>query len=148
MKFFAALSAVSALSASWAVILPRQSLTFPACSQPCLATAQTGNCNPSDDTCLCNLPSFVSSTATCIANSCTGNDLNTANQAAEQLCLAVGVTLTTSDFSVSATNTPASTGSQATTTSSPSPTTSPNSALSHSVNVFAIAFGVVAAVAL
>ncbi|KAF5366147.1 hypothetical protein D9757_010958 [Collybiopsis confluens] len=143
MKCFAVISALSAITSTWAsAVIARQS--FPPCSQTCLTTADFGSCNPTDDTCLCNLPAFISSTATCIANSCSGNDLTEADAAAQQLCLAVGVTLTASSITIttgtspsgsasisapSATSPVSSTGSSSSGNSSPSGTssTSPSS---------------------
>ncbi|KAJ4486832.1 hypothetical protein C8R41DRAFT_921215 [Lentinula lateritia] len=151
MKFFVAVSLLSAITSTRASLLPRQ--TFPTCSQSCLANADLGSCSADDDTCLCNTPAFISSTATCIASSCTGDDLTEANAAAQDLCLAVGVTLTDSSIAISTSTTPASSGSaSATTTSAVSSQTSSssNGALSNGVNTFAslTAIGLVAVVAL
>ncbi|KAJ3934325.1 MAG: hypothetical protein NXY57DRAFT_700613 [Lentinula lateritia] len=149
MKFFVAVSLLSAITSTCASLLPRQ--TFPTCSQSCLANADLGSCSADDDTCLCNTPAFISSTATCIASSCTGDDLTEANAAAQDLCL--GVTLTDSSIAISTSTTPASSGSaSATTTSAVSSQTSSssNGALSNGVNTFAslTAIGLVAVVAL
>ncbi|KIK68409.1 hypothetical protein GYMLUDRAFT_35824 [Collybiopsis luxurians FD-317 M1] len=169
MKFFVTLSALSAITSTWAyALIPRQ--TFPPCSQSCLTSADFGSCNPTDDTCLCKSPAFISSTASCIASSCTGNDLTEANQAAQQLCLAVGVTLTDSSITITPSSTaggsstsggssasvtsPASGSSSASGTSSAAAATSSspsNGALSNSgANTLAslAVFGLVAAVAL
>lgn len=59
------------------------------CAEPCLADADTGDCNSADDTCLCNDSAFVNSVTSCIASSCTGSDLATADSDASQLCAAV-----------------------------------------------------------
>ncbi|GBE83495.1 hypothetical protein BKA93DRAFT_821791 [Sparassis latifolia] len=92
MRFAALLALSGAIaSVSAGTILRRQ---FPSCATPCLANANFGSCNESDDTCLCNSSQFVDSVTTCIMSSCNGSDLTTAEQDAQQLCLAVGVTLT------------------------------------------------------
>jgi len=148
MKLFAILSAVSAVSATLAVILPRQSLTFPSCAESCIANADIGSCDPSDDTCLCNTPSFVSSTAACISSSCTGNDLTQADEAAEQLCLAVGVTLSSTAVSSTSAHASSSSSSSSSTAGAASATSSSNGALSPAMNTFVVALGVVAAVVL
>ncbi|KAI0772914.1 hypothetical protein BD413DRAFT_473489, partial [Trametes elegans] len=59
------------------------------CANPCLASADFGNCDPLDSGCLCNSQAFVSSTTACITKSCSGNDLQQAEAAAQQVCLAV-----------------------------------------------------------
>ncbi|KAI6112382.1 hypothetical protein EDD17DRAFT_1595822 [Pisolithus thermaeus] len=87
---FVALSA--ALSSVSAGLVSRQSL--PSCANPCITNANLGGCSATDDTCLCENQTFINSTTTCIESSCTGNDLQEAEQYAQSLCLAVGVTLT------------------------------------------------------
>ncbi|KAJ3982947.1 hypothetical protein F5890DRAFT_1526422 [Lentinula detonsa] len=140
MKFFLAVSILSAFTSTCASLISRQ--TFPSCSQACLANADLGSCSADDDTCLCNTPAFISSTASCIADSCTGNDLTEANAAAQDLCLAVGITLTASSIPISTSTTPASSGSASstasTTTGSAAETSSSsNGALSNGMNTFA-----------
>ncbi|KAE9405595.1 hypothetical protein BT96DRAFT_1015561 [Gymnopus androsaceus JB14] len=152
MKFSIIICALSALVGASALLVPRQ-VTFPPCSQMCLATASLGSCQQGDDTCLCNTPAFVSSTADCIAASCTGSDLTEADQAAEQLCLAVGVKLTVT-VSSTATSAASSASASSTATSSASTTTSSssssNGAISNGANTLAAlaAFGLVAAITL
>ncbi|KAH9929087.1 cytochrome P450 [Epithele typhae] len=94
MRFFAVLAFVAAASAvsMRAPLTRRQS--FPAnvgadCSTACLTGADFGTCDPLDDGCLCNSSSFVNSVTTCIETACTGSDLENAEAAARQLCLAV-----------------------------------------------------------
>ncbi|KIJ64734.1 hypothetical protein HYDPIDRAFT_28101 [Hydnomerulius pinastri MD-312] len=131
MRFSVALVALTAaVSSASAALIARQSL--PNCAAPCLANADFGGCAQDDDTCLCNNQAFISSTTSCIQSSCTGNDLATAESFAQQLCLAVGVTLS------AGTTTPSATGS-------PSPSPSTGAAMSNSINMFA---GAAAAVAL
>ncbi|KAJ3722743.1 hypothetical protein DFJ43DRAFT_1093097 [Lentinula guzmanii] len=142
MKFFLAVSILSAFTSTCASLISRQ--TFPSCSQACLANADLGSCSADDDTCLCNTPAFISSTASCIADSCSGNDLTEANAAAQDLCLAVGITLTASSIPISTSTAPASSGS-ATTSATASTTagsaaqtsSSSNGALSNGMNSFA-----------
>ncbi|KAI0725952.1 hypothetical protein C8Q72DRAFT_561698 [Fomitopsis betulina] len=87
----ALLSALATVQASY--LMRRQ---FPNCASSCLVDADFDGCNSSDDTCLCNSSTFVNSVTSCIESSCSGNDLATAESDAQQLCLAVGVTLATS----------------------------------------------------
>ncbi|KZT00727.1 uncharacterized protein LAESUDRAFT_665566 [Laetiporus sulphureus 93-53] len=95
MRFTAILVALSgAFVAANAVILKRQSL--PTCADTCLTNANLDGCNASDDSCLCNDKTFVDSVTSCIESACTGSDLTEAEEYAQQLCLAVGVTLTAS----------------------------------------------------
>ncbi|KAM5536780.1 hypothetical protein V8D89_009498 [Ganoderma adspersum] len=90
MRFFAVLALAAAVSA--ASLQRRQS--FPSCSTTCLTNANFGSCDPLDDSCLCHDSGFISSVTNCIVGACTGSDLTNAEAAAQQLCLAVGVTLT------------------------------------------------------
>ncbi|KAJ3764495.1 hypothetical protein EV361DRAFT_826413 [Lentinula raphanica] len=151
MKFFVAVSILSVATSAWASLIARQ--TFPTCSQSCLANADLGSCNADDDTCLCNTPAFISSTATCIADSCTGNDLTEANAAAQDLCLAVGVTLTASSIPISTSTSPASSGSASASTTAEAASetsSSSNGASSNGMNTIAYlaAFGLIAVNAL
>ncbi|TFK52837.1 hypothetical protein OE88DRAFT_1307759 [Heliocybe sulcata] len=138
-----ALSYVFAVaSASRVALFARQSL--PSCATSCLLNANTGSCSQNDDVCLCNSQAFISSTTTCIEQSCQGNDLTNAESAAQQLCAAVGVTLSAASATPSATA-PASSGSgsssaSATTSahdSSASQTGTTSGAMTHSVNMVA-----------
>ncbi|KAF8607390.1 hypothetical protein BDV93DRAFT_520269 [Ceratobasidium sp. AG-I] len=67
---------------------------FPSCAMDCITRADTGTCDATDNTCLCNSPAFVDSTYSCIASTCTGEDLQTAVDGAKALCAAAGVSLT------------------------------------------------------
>ncbi|KAJ3800966.1 hypothetical protein GGU11DRAFT_741994 [Lentinula aff. detonsa] len=153
MKFFVAVSILSAFTSTCASLISRQ--TFPSCSQSCLANADLGSCSADDDTCLCNTPAFISSTASCIADSCTGNDLTEANAAAQDLCLAVGITLTASSIPISTSTAPASSGSASATASTTAgsaaeTSSSSNGALSNGMNTFAslAVFGLITALVL
>ncbi|KAI6018318.1 hypothetical protein EDC04DRAFT_2742509 [Pisolithus marmoratus] len=115
MRFAVAFVTLSAaLSSVSAGFVTRQ--TLPACAQTCITNADLGGCSITDDTCLCNNQTFVSSTTSCIESSCTGSDLQEAEQYAQSLCLAVGVTLTISTPTASSTVT-ATAKSTATSTS-------------------------------
>ncbi|KIJ93339.1 hypothetical protein K443DRAFT_112214, partial [Laccaria amethystina LaAM-08-1] len=72
-------------------LFSRQSI--PACLSTCLANADLGGCVATDNACLCKSQVFVTGVATCVYQACTGADLTAAFNDAEQLCLAVGVTL-------------------------------------------------------
>ncbi|EPS96363.1 hypothetical protein FOMPIDRAFT_1032411 [Fomitopsis schrenkii] len=122
----ALLSALATAQASY--LLKRQ---FPSCASSCLVNADFGNCNSTDDTCLCNSSTFVNSVTSCIESSCSGNDLETAEADAQQLCLAVGVTLTNS-ASATGSSSPSSTSSSATAT-----TTKTSGARANSMNALA-----------
>ncbi|PIL29138.1 hypothetical protein GSI_09187 [Ganoderma sinense ZZ0214-1] len=156
--FFAVLALVAAVSA--ASLQRRQS--FPTCSESCLTNANFGSCDPLDDSCLCHDSGFVSSVTNCIVGACSGSDLTTAEAAAQQLCLAVGVTLTASSTvsgsasatgsaagSATATSPASGSGSASASAASSTATTTSgsNGAASHGVNALA-ALAAVGAVAL
>ncbi|KAG9310172.1 hypothetical protein JVU11DRAFT_9795 [Chiua virens] len=104
MRFAVPLSVLlAAVSSTLAALTARQSL--PSCAVPCMENADTGSCAPVDDSCLCKNQQFINSTASCIASSCTGSDLQNADAYAQQLCLAVGVTLTESSATSTSTST-------------------------------------------
>ncbi|KAK7442062.1 hypothetical protein VKT23_016338 [Stygiomarasmius scandens] len=130
---------------------------IPNCAATCLASADLGDCQPTDNACLCNNQAFVSSTATCIAESCQGDELEQANAASRSLCAAVGVTLTSS-VAVPTSTSPTSSSADSETSPSAAPdsnsssnTTSSdnnnNGAISHGVNALAsiVVIGVAAA---
>ncbi|KAL5478523.1 hypothetical protein ACEPAI_2707 [Sanghuangporus weigelae] len=108
--------AVALLFAGFASASLYQRQTVPQCALTCIANADLGGCSATDNNCLCNNPQFVSSTASCIESSCTGDDLNNAIGFAQQTCEAVGVTLTDTSAG-SATGSATSSGASATTTS-------------------------------
>ncbi|KAG9086066.1 hypothetical protein FRC06_003290 [Ceratobasidium sp. 370] len=88
---------------------------LPACAMQCMTTADTGSCDPTDNTCMCNSPAFVNSTYQCVQQTCTDpGDLEAAIAGARALCAAAGVTLTES--------VPAGTGSATPTESAPEET--------------------------
>ncbi|KAG2357901.1 hypothetical protein BDR07DRAFT_1222942, partial [Suillus spraguei] len=100
MRFAVVVLALS-VSSAFAALVTRQSM--PNCAVPCLTNADFGNCSETDDSCLCHSQAFINSTTTCIQASCTGSDLSNAEAASQSLCAAVGVTLTTSSATASAT---------------------------------------------
>ncbi|KAE9392109.1 hypothetical protein BT96DRAFT_924900 [Gymnopus androsaceus JB14] len=113
------------VSASIDSLFSRQLSNLPTCAIPCLTATTTttfGNCSSTDEACLCNNSQFISTTTSCVEGACTGNDLQTALQAAQGLCASAGVTLDISSIasSVSATGTASATSSAATTSSSSS----------------------------
>ncbi|KZT26073.1 hypothetical protein NEOLEDRAFT_267649 [Neolentinus lepideus HHB14362 ss-1] len=141
---FVTLSYVFAVvSASRIAIYARQSL--PSCATSCLMNADTGTCGE-NDTCLCRSQAFINSTTTCIQQSCTGSDLTNAEAAAQELCAAVGVTLSATSATASATA-PASSasgspGGSATTSASASSasasqTGTTSGAMTHGANMVA-----------
>ncbi|KZT64997.1 hypothetical protein DAEQUDRAFT_731978 [Daedalea quercina L-15889] len=130
------LSAIATAQASY--LLKRQ---FPSCASTCLEDADFDGCDESDDTCLCKSSVFVNSVTSCIESSCTGSDLTTAEEDAQQLCLAVGVTLTASVSGASATSASSTASSSAAST-----TQTTSGARSNGVNALA-GLAVVGAVA-
>ncbi|KAG6331435.1 hypothetical protein ID866_7654 [Astraeus odoratus] len=132
-----------AVTSVHAGISARQSL--PSCAATCIANADYGDCAQDDDSCLCHNQSFIDSATTCIESSCQGNDLTEAEQFAQALCAAVGVTLTeTVPASTSTSPASASTSASATTSASTSATPSSGASLSYGINIFAGAAAVVA----
>ncbi|QRV84983.1 CFEM domain protein [Ceratobasidium sp. AG-Ba] len=125
----AVLAFVAAASAS---VFERQSI--PSCAMQCMASADYGSCQPTDNACLCKSDTFVNSTYACIASTCKGNDLENAIAGARALCAASGVTLTQSIPASTAAPTatsPAGSSSgsaSATASSTAAPSSSPNSA--------------------
>ncbi|KAG8739856.1 hypothetical protein FRC10_005051 [Ceratobasidium sp. 414] len=68
---------------------------LPACAMQCMASADTGGCDPTDNTCMCNSAAFVTSTYQCVQQTCTDpSDLQAAIDGARALCAAAGVNLT------------------------------------------------------
>ncbi|KAG0699426.1 hypothetical protein DFH29DRAFT_936956 [Suillus ampliporus] len=138
----------AAFSTAFAAMIARQSI--PNCAVPCMINADFGNCASTDDSCLCHSQAFINSTTTCIQSSCTGSDLTNAEAASQQLCAAVGVTLTSASATATATSSSkdtstATSSAKATSTATTSP--SSNAASSNSINVFtgAAAFVILAA---
>ncbi|KAI0649884.1 hypothetical protein C8Q79DRAFT_354121 [Trametes meyenii] len=148
MRFFAVLALAAAVSSASAAHLQRRQ--YPACATPCLASADFGNCDPLDDACLCKNQNFISSTTQCIQGACQGDELQAAVTAAQQACVAVGVTLTSSAPAATQTS-PASSGASAATSptsSSAAPAqTSNNAASARGVNAL-VALAAVGAAAL
>ncbi|KAI0301309.1 hypothetical protein BC826DRAFT_558394 [Russula brevipes] len=104
---------------------PRQVAGYPACAQSCLANAKSTKCLSGEVQCLCEDTDFINNTTACFLSSCSGSDLQTAEDTARKNCALAGVTL-------SSTSTPAGSA-----TSSPSSTASskPNGADSTMVNI-------------
>ena len=55
-----------------------------ACANDCLINADFGDCDPLDDSCLCHNQAFVSSVTVCIQRACSGDELASAESAAQQ----------------------------------------------------------------
>ncbi|KAI0752869.1 hypothetical protein C8Q80DRAFT_481356 [Daedaleopsis nitida] len=127
MRFFAVL-ALTAVASAASTSLTRRQDQFPACSTDCLTNADFGSCDPLDDGCLCNDPGFVNSVTSCIQTACQGSDLTNAEGAAQALCAAVGVTLTSASTSTATTPATASTSGSTPTQSSASAGTDSTSA--------------------
>ncbi|KAG2040395.1 hypothetical protein BDR03DRAFT_948625 [Suillus americanus] len=139
MRFAVIVLALSfVVESAFTALITRQSL--PNCAVPCLTNADFGNCSSTDDSCLCHSQAFINSTTSCIQASCTGSDLTNAEAASQSLCAAVGVTLTVSSDTATATTSSNDTA----TTANPSST---NAASSHSINILtgAAAFAILAA---
>ncbi|KAJ3506786.1 hypothetical protein NLJ89_g6674 [Agrocybe chaxingu] len=136
----------AAASAS-ASLIARQA-AIPNCMLPCLANADFGDCVQTDNLCLCNNRGFVDSTTTCVLASCSGDDLQNALAFSVDLCLKVGVTLTSdAPTSTDADTATATATSPATTTGTAAPAqTSTDGAMSHGANTLAglAAVGIIA----
>ncbi|KAJ3574890.1 hypothetical protein NP233_g1468 [Leucocoprinus birnbaumii] len=161
MRFSLAVAVAALASTVSASLIARQD-SLPQCALECLTTANFGNCSSTDDACLCRNQDFLNSSTTCIGQKCTGQDLENATAAARQLCLVVGVTLTstpagfptltgTLSNSAAATGTaPAASGSGSGSgaASAPAATPSNNAASANGVNTVAslAAFGLAALV--
>ncbi|TFK68139.1 hypothetical protein BDN72DRAFT_769779 [Pluteus cervinus] len=128
MRFSIAVAAIFGAVSASAVLLPRQ---FPDCATACMANADPGSCQVTDNHCLCEDAAFVNSVTSCITSSCTGADLQTSLDGAQQLCAAVGVTLTSTPAASATPSGAASSGSAA------SPSASPNAGMSNTVNTVA-----------
>ncbi|KAG9043479.1 hypothetical protein FS837_009489 [Tulasnella sp. UAMH 9824] len=68
---------------------------YPACALSCLTTANYGTCDPAtlDQKCLCQSQEFITSSTTCIRQSCSAEDDATAAQVSNELCAEAGVTV-------------------------------------------------------
>ncbi|GLB39625.1 putative CFEM domain containing protein [Lyophyllum shimeji] len=86
-----AVLAVAAASAS-ASLVSRQ---LPSCALSCISgpNVDLGGCAANDNACLCKSQTFVEKSTACITSSCKGAELQQALSLAQQLCAAVGVTL-------------------------------------------------------
>ncbi|KAG8999387.1 hypothetical protein FRB93_013266 [Tulasnella sp. JGI-2019a] len=60
----------------------------------CLTTVQFGNCQPTDNACLCTNANYVQNTNACFNDNCSGSDLDGAVSLARTICQSVGVTMT------------------------------------------------------
>ncbi|KAG7445292.1 uncharacterized protein BT62DRAFT_920554 [Guyanagaster necrorhizus] len=124
---------------------------LPSCAVSCTTSSNInyGNCSTTDDACLCQDTSFVTSVETCINSNCSGSDLQTALSEAQALCAAAGVTLTSEAVSATSTSpgsssssgsgagsSPASTSASAS-ASATSTTSASNGALTVGANAFA-----------
>ncbi|EKM78262.1 hypothetical protein AGABI1DRAFT_114592 [Agaricus bisporus var. burnettii JB137-S8] len=139
--------AVAALASTVSASFVARQGGLPGCATTCIATADFGGCEATDNACLCKNEGFVSSSTNCIVSTCEGDDLETSLNAAKQLCAAVGVTLTSTPAALtSATSTPA--GSPSETSSGAASTTSDNAASMKGVNTLAGVAALLAAFAL
>lgn len=64
---------------------------IPECGISCFTNGSTGDCSADDGTCLCNNHEFIKSVDACLKDSCTGQDLKTAEFVGKALCRAYGV---------------------------------------------------------
>ncbi|KAG6829257.1 hypothetical protein H0H92_005137 [Tricholoma furcatifolium] len=154
MRFTLAATLAFAVSSVSASIIARQSI--PACADNCLfgSNVDYDGCSETDDVCLCKSQVFVSTSTSCIEAACSGSDLQTALQVSQEICAAVGVTLTSTyaaastgassstaaaSAAKSTVTSPASSGSSAasSTTSSAAAAATTNAAVSNSINALA-----------
>jgi len=96
--------------------------TYPPCALNCIATSDLSGCASSADfQCLCGKQGFLQTSQTCIRNSCTGSDLTEALDTSQELCAAIGVTLSFPSLGSPATTTTSSLPSKSSTVGSSSP---------------------------
>ncbi|KAI6110104.1 hypothetical protein F5141DRAFT_1004140, partial [Pisolithus sp. B1] len=50
------------------------------CADTCITSANLGGCSATDNSCLCRSQSFVSAVTSCIETSCSGSDLQQAEE--------------------------------------------------------------------
>jgi len=87
--YFSLLTALSIASLAVAQAPP------PACATNCVNNTPSSKCtNKTDVNCLCHDDDFITKATQCILTTCQGNDVQASEQFAQQLCAAVGVTLT------------------------------------------------------
>jgi hypothetical protein len=117
---FAIAGAVASVSAS--ALSSRQIPGVPECAQPCLLNpnAPFGNCDPTDNVCLCNNQEFVAYGTQCVTDACTEPaDREAAFAFSRGICSAVGVELTSTpatgeETAAASESAPAATGSATT----------------------------------
>ncbi|KAJ8082593.1 hypothetical protein AAF712_012530 [Marasmius tenuissimus] len=119
MRFSTALWTLSAFVA----LASAQSV--PPCALTCISSANTNGCSSTDLGCLCKNDEFIKSAAACIDSTCTGNDVATARESAQELCAGQGVSLSLPAGTASGTGTPSNTA-QTSTSQSPSQSASSN----------------------
>ncbi|KAJ7582080.1 hypothetical protein C8J56DRAFT_243864 [Mycena floridula] len=90
------LSAIILSSALSAAFVSAQLQNIPPCAFTCVTTAAPGSCSITDVHCLCASPTFAPALIKCVQASCSAADQQLAFTAAQQLCLAEGVSLTVS----------------------------------------------------
>lgn len=59
------------------------------CAQSCIASADLGSCSATDNSCLCQTQTYLSPLSSCLAVSCTGGDLQQAEDTLTSTCAAV-----------------------------------------------------------
>ncbi|KAK0194688.1 hypothetical protein F5146DRAFT_1135440 [Armillaria mellea] len=134
MRFSLVVLPLSALVGSSAASLNARQL--PSCAVSCITGSNTsyGDCSASDNACLCKNANFVSSAESCITSNCTGDDLQTALSAAQALCAAAGVTLTSEAVSATSTSPSSSSSASSASRASSSASTSASAASTSSSN--------------
>ncbi|EIW56125.1 uncharacterized protein TRAVEDRAFT_85575, partial [Trametes versicolor FP-101664 SS1] len=66
------------------------------CAQSCIASADLGSCSATDNSCLCQSQTYLATLSSCLAVSCTGADLQQAEDTLTSTCAAVGLTVSLS----------------------------------------------------
>ncbi|KAG9043483.1 hypothetical protein FS837_009493 [Tulasnella sp. UAMH 9824] len=125
--------------ASASALVARGPSDYPSCSLPCFTNADTGDCAPTDNACLCTNKPYLRSTTDCIQSSCSPQDLQAAAVIAQQICGDAGVDIRTDPAAQ-----PTSTSASASATGA----TSSNAALTGSIldrSVLISGFAVVSA---
>jgi len=128
MRSVLAILAVAVASASAASLgLTSRQQQLPTCSSPCFAAANLGGCQPGDYHCLCQSGVYIDSVNACLVNLCFGVDLQDTITAEKQICTVVGVSITNSLPTPTASSTSGSTSS----TTTPASAKSSNAALTN-----------------
>ncbi|KAF4613366.1 hypothetical protein D9613_010846 [Agrocybe pediades] len=158
MRFSTIAFTLFGAAASASASLVARQANPPNCFVQCVTDLD--GCDQADTKCLCTSNKFVTDTTACVIATCKGDDLTNALAFSNNMCLKVGVTLTSTpaalstltaqssaasgSSTVAGNSTATSSGTSASNTASapPANTSAPSSALTNNANAL---FGIVAA---